>query len=809
MNTDRDNAYWDNSFIHDLRYGFRFLRKNWLYGLSIVVVIAASSGFTGAAYTIFHNVLAKDLPYHHPEQLFSINRLSEYGKEPVQEQVFDSLQMNRELISNITAFRGSLTPVKINDIDIATATSGVRGDYFGILGTVPEHGRYLQKDETDQVAVISYNFWHRNFASDPDVIGKSLLIGLIQATIVGIANPDLIGMEPQSDWDIVVPWNVYLDAKGWEPSPRYLMEVIVRLKPQVVATEYEAQINTIWSAFLKSTMPPDQTLESWQKILGEKIYVSSVRRGMSFLFDFPPVVISIKTVLYLSFGILFIGCLTVCFLTVSRSMKNMHDTAIMHALGITRLRICRPYLIENSILLALGFGVGLLATYWWHKLGISFLPMGPRMVWRININFEVISLIFLTTLIIGVLNSFIIIVFSFNKSRLPTTHSFAQAPKSHTRARTGILFLQVVISVFIIYFTIGFVQSNKNLLNTEVGFSTDNLYYYFLVGKHPEQKVSPQYFPTLTDQINQSPEVDNVSIFAGAAPLSLQRSSSQKIRINDIESTAAVIRVGPEYLHTLKVPFIIGRDFIWSDTNSAIITKTMAQNENISVGDYIYIGEDTVEVIGIVNDIAHDAIRAKLTQNVVFVNHMAHPDKLNFGYGYTLIIRSRPNSPQLSNEIKLTVEQLGEQFIDSIRDQKTIIREATMQERLLATILGITGGILIVLVGFGLFTYCNYILVLRQKEIAIRSALGATQMQIAKVLLRNIMAIIISGAIIGIYLTNMGVKVYSRFIEDIGGINNINLLIALMIVFGISLISLSIPLYRSRNINLMEIINKG
>jgi hypothetical protein len=297
-----------------------------------------------------------------------------------------------------------------------------------------------------------------------------------------------------------------------------------------------------------------------------------------------------------------------------------------------------------------------------------------------------------------------------------------------------------------------FTTSFSRLIHIPFGFDPENLRVYTLLTKSPGHNTPENYFPGLITQIEQLAKVESAAITTGRPPADFPIEYKQPVRTDDgREAQATVVPVSPKYFRALNLPLLSGKDFSWSDRNTAIVNKTLLKKlypNQDSLKHTISYGKPGAppQIIGVSGNMTYFGPRYG-NSSIVFV---PCADELkSLPLGLSIMIRSKRNLEELRREIQTLLDPLGVYYIARSVDQKAYLASSMKEERMLATIAGIFGSLIVLLAGVELFAFCNYILSMRTKELAIRASVGAGAAQISTTLLKEILKALGVGLAIG------------------------------------------------------------
>ena len=184
---------------------------------------------------------------------------------------------------------------------------------------------------------------------------------------------------------------------------------------------------------------------------------------------------------------------------------------------------------------------------------------------------------------------------------------------------------------------------------------------------------------------------------------------------------------------------------------------------------------------------------------IAFVPHTALP-----GGGISVMVRSKRNLEELGRAIQALLDPQGVHYIARSVDQKSLLSSSLQQERMLATIAGAFGGLIVLLAGVELYAFSNYLLAMRNKELAIRASVGAAPAQVALALSKEIIKALIVGLMIGAALTVIGQRILSGLAANLNPPDLRYLGIALAIVAGITVSAVLMPAAQAIRMNVAQ-----
>jgi putative ABC transport system permease protein len=737
---------------NDLRYGLRILRKGPVFTAVAVLTLTLGIGANTVIFSLVNALLFRPLPaVQEPHQLTYLSGSYSYPD-------YEYLRDRNEVFSGLFA-QGGTTSLNLNTGGAPELVVGelVTADFFSVLGVTPAMGRSFLPEEDRQpgahpVAVIAYGLWQRRFASDADVVGKTILLNGQRFTIVGVMPRAFIGDEVGKQRDLWVPMMMQAQltpssgSRGGgvlDSRNNIWLNVVGRLKPGVSLEQAQAAMGALQEqiALLQPGQQPDyrRPLELYRVTGG----TDPRERG-----DFLPLA---ALLLSLAGMVLLTACANVAGLLLARAAARQKEISIRLALGATRGRLVSQLLME-SLPLALAAGsAGLLLALWLNGfLSAIELPGGVTIQLDLRLDKRVLAftllLSFLTTVLCGLAPA----LQASRTDVLPTLK--ADAPVRgfrRSRLRSYFVIAQVSLSVLLLLSGGLFLRSLTSAQQIDPGFAINRVLLLPLnlsFGGYKEE-AGREFYRELTDRIESLPAVHSASL-VGRVPLGLDRGRAvvslegADPASRDSEFMTGYNLVGARYCETMEIALLRGRDFSDADKKEtravAIINQTLAgrlwPDEN-PVGKRLLLGGPKgkpVEVVGLTRDGKYDSLGER-PQPFLY-----RPVTQDYQSAMTLIVRTEGEPRALLAAAEDQVRTLDRNLaVFPAETLAAYVRASLAPARLGAMLLGIFGLLGLGLAVVGVFSIVAYSASQRTREIGIRMALGAQSGHVTRLVLKE------------------------------------------------------------------------
>jgi predicted permease len=766
--------------FEDLRYALRGLRRSPMFTIVALLSLGLGIGANTAIFSLMDQALLRSLPVKHPEELVLFS-----AKGPRRGQVNTSYgdiytfsyPMYRDFRDQNAVFSGVLARFPISfSMSWHDQTERIYGDlvsgnYFDVLGVHAAIGRTFTAEEdrtpgANPVVVLSYAYWKGRFGGDPGVLNQTILLNAHPLMVVGIAQPGFKGVGVGEAPDVFVPMMMRNEMSplmnDLNDRRSMWLNIFGRLKPGVSRQQAEAALNTSWRPVLElEAKDLNFSARLRAQFLNRHLSLLDGRKGIS---SASSQISSAIVVLMCMVGLLLlIACANVANLLIARATARQREISIRLAMGASRIRLIRQWLVE-SLLLALGGGLlGLLVAEWTGEALLKFLPSDQSML---GISSQPDQRVLLFALALSVVTGVlfgIVPSLQATKAELASTLKDQAAAvvgggRSHLRLRKSLVVTQVALSLMLLIGAGLFARSLYNVKNIDAGFHTDHLISFAVqpsLSGYSQERMRA-LFEQLQQNIARLPGIRGASL----AEVSLLSGDNEDTSIQiegyqakeDEDMVVAQNKIGPGYFATLGIPLLAGRDFTNADGPKA--PQTVIVNERLAkhyFGDENPIGrrihfrrdKDSIEIVGVVRDGKIVDLREKPLRCIYLPYAQTQLGYMTF-YARTTQEPSAA-AQMLREEVRRQDPNLP---IFNVRTMERQIDESLFMDRLVATLSASFGALATLLAAVGLYGVMAYMVVRRTREIGIRMALGAGRREVLRLVMKEV--VMLSAAGIGI-----------------------------------------------------------
>jgi predicted permease len=794
------------SFLADVRFGARTLRKSPGFAAIAVLTLALGIGANTAIFSLVNGILLVSLPYPDAERLVSVTGAYPQGALVAMREQVRTMDVAAYAEGHDLNLTGHGEPLRL------TGTL-VSAELFPVLGARPELGRTFERGEDipgqDSYAILSHALWLQRFGSDATIIGRSIELDGVSRQVIGVMPADF--RFPSARTDIWIP----LDN-----DPRSIfhywagdfMPVIGRLRPGATVQQARAEIRLFQSragALFPWPMPA-----SWNAD------VSAVPLHDGMVAD-----VRVRLLMLLSAValVLMIACTNVVNLTLSRAATREKEVAIRAAMGAGRQRIMRQLLTESVLLAALGGFLGLVFAI----EGLSFLKallpadtprlMDVRMDWRV-LAFSG-GLAVLTGLVVGLAPALHI-------SRAALTASLKSGGRSAAvsvsqRLRSGLVVAEIALAVLLVIAAGLMMRSFWALSHVNPGFRSEHILTARITPNESFCSDATRclaFYRTVLDQVQSTQGVTGAA-FVNTLPLG-GRVTKRSVEADDHIGTAPLFWlniVTPGYFNVMGVPLLSGRGFSDADVTGppvAIVTAETARKfwpGQSALGKHIRLLDDKSwrTIIAVISDVRAYDLQTNSPdwiQGTAYVpyNSTATLEDRTVPSDMTIAIRTASDDSHIAAKLRETVAALNHEVpVSEVRTMGTVVSDAVSAPASTTSLLAAFAAVALLLGAIGIYGVLSFLVSQRTREIGVRIALGAQRGEVLYLVMKEGATFSFAGIAVGLAGAFLVTRLMSSELYGVSPLDPVTYVGVALVMAAVTLLACYVPTRRAMRVDPM------
>jgi predicted permease len=785
----------------DIAYALRQMRQSPVFTLTAMLTLALGIGATTAIFSLINTVMLKSLPVVDPASLYRIGDGQDCCVEGSPQDnwgmfsypFYLRMKQSTPEFAELAAFQagGTVFSARRGESDrIAKPIRGefITGNYFSTFGINAFSGRTIVPSDDQPtaapVAMLSYRAWQQQYASDPKIVGSTMILDGHPMTIVGITPPGFFGETLRSDppevWIPIQQEPIFRRTNSLLHTFPAWLRVIGRLKPGATPNALPSRLTNLIRVWLvdESGMPAEWMTGIKAQLAKQNIKVVPAGAGVGVMKE--NYADSLHILLAVCCLVLLIACANIANLLLARGTARRAQTAVRLALGANRRRLIRQSLTESIVLSVLGGIAGLGVAYLGVKAIVALAFHGAKYV-PIDAapSLPVLGFAFALSLLTGVL-------FGTAPAWLASRANPAEALRGANRTTRDssslsqkiLVIVQATLSVVLLAGAGLLTHSLANLQHQDFGYETDHRVTISLTAPYfySQPKLDAMY-RELQDRLSHIPGVERAAL-AQYTPLQdnwgeiVIRQGHGMPNMNE-QIGSSWDHVNPGYLETLGEHILRGRSITEQDTAT---TQNIAVVNEAFVKRFFKPGEEplgahfgldlpkysnTFEIVGIVRNAKYNdpastdpprpLFFVPLAQRTHYDNALMQSidDSTHFIEGAVLQLHG--NMEGLESEVRHVLSEVDPNLtlldIQSLQEQ---VDSNFDQRRAVARMTGLFGILALLLAAVGLYGVTAYTVERRTSEIGVRMALGANRLNVIRLVLRGAFLQIFIGLLIGI-----------------------------------------------------------
>jgi predicted permease len=753
------------SIVLDVKHSLRGMRRSPLFALIGIATLALAIGGNAVVFSLVEAVLLRAPAVASPDRLAAVWTTCRRGDPRCSSSYpdYEDYRDRSTRFSEMAAYTGSTVTADAGGGPEVVGSEMVTANYFTLLGLEPAAGRLLQPLDANPssdpaLMVLSYAWWQNRFGSDPGVVGSTLRVNGVPFLVVGVAQPDyeglVLGQAPEF-WTLLRALPL-LDEQALERlesrGSRWIQGLVARLAPG--ATIEGARNEMVRISDQLAQEDPDARgprTVTVDRLVGR---VGGNEAGMASFLGILQGVVALT---------LLLACANLANLMVARASARRSETGVRLALGIGRRRLIRQHLIESLVLAAFGAvaAVAFAAIVLRLVSGIS-LPRGIAIgATGATLNPAVLGFLGAVTVLAALLCGG---APAFVTSRATVSGVLREqrsgSTSSASRLRSVLIAVQIALGCVMLVGATLFVGTLRNRLDVDLGFDADGI---ALVVVDPSLGgVAPDAGGMLAERL-----LERISALPGVTTAAAGRSvpvrpggSGTFVEVDgyqpaqDEEMRVEYSLVTTEYLRTLQLPIVGGRDFVASDADGTeavtIIDETMAHAwwpDRDPVGGTVRVGDAAFRVIGVSRRTAWGELDVGTTPFMFIPAGRTE----GIASAFTLLVRTDRDPvsllPTIRNAVRETEPRLAIRQMGSMRAE---IDRLLAPQRTAAWLLSAFGILALAPAAIGIWGVVSHSVNQRRRDFGIRMALGASSNQVVGLVARTVTVPILLGLVAGL-----------------------------------------------------------
>ena len=748
----------------------------------MVSTLAVAVGANLAVFSVVDTVLLRALPLASPERLLWITSVRpDNPQAPFTLAEFMDYRSQVRTLSGLAALANWNASIFLNGATERLQGARMSANSFDLLGVSASAGRLLREsdDRADapQVAILSYRLGQR-LGGAAGIVGKSLRINGESIMAVGIL-PAQFPL-PLRDVDVIIPLAPDRDPLRYNRHSVNFLRFFGRLSPGATQSQAQAELTSICRS-LRQQFPVEYARKDSVRVVAlREIFVGDYRLSMLLLFSAVWVVLCTALANLLS-------------LVLIRANERRPELSIRIAIGASRTQLARQLTVEALLLTLVGVGLGLVLAYWATFGAMRWLPASIPRLGEVRMDRTVLVFAAALTIAIAALLSSASLgaVMRARAGDVLTLSSKGSlGDRLSYRLRHGLVVGEISVALVLVVMTTVLVQSLLRIQRVQPGFRPDGVFQARV--SIPPTYRSPddlaRFYETLSGQLAGLPCVQDFGLISIAPLTGLLRNAPFTVEDQpprtERESPSANLRIiTPGYFPAVGTRLTYGRPFSERDRPNApavaLVSAALAKRflTERAVGRRLQIfdnnqGPRPVEVVGVVEDVRQAALDAPLSFDIYLPLRQLPPDGVSSVRDCQFwMVRANTNTNTDAAAFRETfLSRLRAVDLDAAASDVGTMRqylEASLGPR--RSVLGlfvVFSFTAVLLAVSGLYGLVSYSVSQRRREIGLRMAIGATERDVQRLILRQAAGLGIAGAVVGLCITGIARPYAARFAPD-------------------------------------------
>jgi predicted permease len=786
-----------NSFLVDLRFAVRQLRKSPGFALLAILTLAFGIGANTAMFTVVETVLLRPLPYTQPERLVYIGPADTPGYAHTSWLNFRDVRDQARNMDAVACYSEDLGVLQGKNGSEGLNSPDVSPNVFSMLGVHAFLGRTFTEEEGQpggpQVILLSETLWRESFGADPDIIGKTVRLNDKPRTVVGVMPkgfmfPEQTGHDiAKAVWLPIQPTAETQKDRGYD-----FYSIVGRLKTGATLAQEQEELGRI-AANIHQADPKEGQNVAFRAAPYQEMVTGPVR----------PVFVALVIALGL---VLLIACANVANLLIARCMVRQQEFAVRAAMGASQFRLVRQLIVEGALLSLLGCALGFGLADWLiaavQKLPPDTIPRADSIAVHWTVVLILAAIATATTVLSATIPA--LLAARTDPQRALQAASRGVGTRSvRGRLSAWLVSGEVALSALLLVATGLLFHTLWNLEHTRLGFNVTRITSFIAMpadaagfsnmgvsedtGHAPPSVAVLVYRPVL-ERLRALPGVQGAALDTALPLVNVNLGTSFRIigephdREHDYDGEITTVSGG--YAELMGTPVIRGRMVNDDDTantpfviviNEALARKVFGAKDpldaKIDLG-----GAETgmvkpYTIVGVIGDQVDKSVGAA-PQPMLMVPYQQIPTTSLFYQALlktvvTFVVKTRNDMPVAPAARSVFRETAPDYALDEFKTMQELVDQSNFSQRLGLYLIGAFAGMAVLMVVAGLYGVLAQLVSYRRREFGIRLALGATPQGILRMVLRQGLIFVCAGLAVGIVASLFAGKLVSSFLYGV------------------------------------------
>ena len=824
----------------DLRVAFRSLLRKPAYFLVASLTLALGVGANTAVFSLFEALFLRLLPVERPQELAILgpgavgvfSRSDMPQSEVFAFHQFQALRQDSPTALDAVAAAATFSEtVYLGDRIVAgselerASCQLVSGSYFPLLGVRPFLGRMFgPEDDTapggNPVAVVSYPFWAGQLDADPDAVGSTIRLQDLQYVVLGVAPPSFRGHVVGASPDFWVPLSMQESVTGGPsrlepgfPVETYWLNILMRVRPDASLDEASAAVNVRLRQVFLERAGEGISDEQRERLDRVQIAVTPLDRGVSRLRDSAQRPLGL---LWAATGlVLLVACANLGNLLLVRASERADEVGVRRALGAGRGDVLRTLLAESIVLAAAGTLLG-------GALALQIIPLLVRWLGAIrgvdtldvSLTWPVLAFAvgtgILTLLLFGLVPAARLAPRTL-AHHIRAGQSVGSPGSAETRAQALLVAAQCAMA-FVLLTAAGLVlKTLAELRATDFGLDAEHVVGILVDPRGGGFPASgqPSMRRRILDRVQSLPGVETAS-FTGSLPLRgnfgmRTFSVSGYTPAEDEDMSVIQVWASPGYFETLGIRVLEGDTPRFGERDLAVVNQAFADKFLAGSSALGAVIDGSKRIKGVVADVRHVNPRDD-PPAIVYQSSVGYE-----GFLRTLAVRSPMPSAGLAAAVRQAIEEEvpGLPIAPGYDTVALHLEDAIALERMIGKLVSAFACVTLLLSGLGLFGVCSHMVRIREAEIGVQAALGASQHRLRWMVFRRAAVLTACGIVVGLGASVAASRIAAGFFYEVSAFEWQIIALAAVAVSACALVAAAVPALRAGRVSPSEALRQN